>query len=220
MNDPDDEAALRDLCLEYLSHYARFAARAPDLVERLQQDRTDFEMVPIPRLLLNQVSAAEGGIPVLKTEARITDFQRWLSTAAVTCDGLHPTRACVQTDDTPVRIARQLVAAIAAGSVARVAALLSPDFLDEDARNRAEVCSALETFCSGTTDRTFATHATEEIQRSEHDCTVRIAGNWRATRTEPLSQDISEQVSLYVLLERRDDHEWKVLSIRSARITP
>jgi hypothetical protein len=219
MSAPVDEAALRDLCLAYLSHYTRFAARAPGLLERLEQDRVDFEIVPIPRLLLNQICAAEEDRPVAQSAAPIPNLERWLSAVAVPCDGSHPARACVQADDTPVRIAQQLVAALAAGSVAHVAALLSPDFLDEDARNRAEVCSALETLCSSTIDRTFTTHTTEEIQRSERNCTMRITGNWRVTRTEPPSQDISEQVSLYVLLERRNDHEWKVLSIRSARIT-
>jgi hypothetical protein len=212
MSEPADDAALKDLCLEYLGQYVRFMSHAPELIQKLAGDASAFAMVPVPRLLLERVCAARDGVVVAEPDPQMADPGHWLTPASAR-------DSCVQMDDAPVRIAQNLATAFSTGSVDRVCALLSPNFLDQDARNADEIRSALAKLFSSTVDRGFTTYDAREIRRSEHACTVRIAGNWRATRTEQEPAAISEDVFIDVLLERHEDGQWKVLSIRSERMT-
>ena len=52
----DDDEVLARMGIEWLNQYARFLRRTPDVVARLAADDGDFELIPVPKKLLDRLA--------------------------------------------------------------------------------------------------------------------------------------------------------------------
>ena len=53
---PGDDALLQRVGIEWLNQYARFLRRTPDFASRLAAESEAFDLVPIPKKLLDQLA--------------------------------------------------------------------------------------------------------------------------------------------------------------------
>jgi hypothetical protein len=178
---------------EWLTHYARLRQRAPKLAERLAQQGDEFELVPVPRRLL-QTLAAPGADPSLTLADLLT---RDADAAAG--------------DGGPLTLAKAFADAMAAGSATDVKVLLSPGYLDGDGRRANEIGAALDHFLSGKTGRSCTVLDAAEVQRTPGNALVRLRLAWSETAAGAAARQ--EEVTLELLVERDAAGLWKIASI-------
>jgi hypothetical protein len=210
-----EDAALVRIGVEWLSQYVRFLRRAPEVVAKLAADVSSFEMVPVPRNLLDQlavsglVGSARLASPI---DLRIVEGLR---TAAADAGANRQGEGPSSSGD-PMGAAGAFALAIERGSLPDIADLISSRFLDDDGRSPDDILTSIKRLTDGTTSRRLRVLNACETRRSAREAAVVLSVAWDAQSLEGASPAISESLSLEVLLELNGDERWKIASVRSS----
>jgi hypothetical protein len=211
----DDESMLTRMGVEWLNQYARFLRRTPELVARLAEDTADFELVPVPKKLLDQL-AVPGIVGSGSLGGRVDSEIEELLRIGASDEPVVISSTFGLTDGGPAAVASEFGNAIENGSIDKVMELLSPNFLDDDGRNISEVQSAIARLIDETEERRFRIVNMSESRRTARDATVRLAVDWNAIPMgDALVAAISEKAHLELLLERDEHEQWKIVSLKS-----
>jgi hypothetical protein len=202
------DRAVVDIGLEWLTQYARFLRRSPELVAGLAERDADFELVPIPRLLLDQLA-----VPGLVGSGQLGDAGDDADRLA-DVDALFHDRAVAEVPPEAIDVVRRFASAIAHGDAAAVRALLCNAFIDPDGRSADDVSRRLADLFDGSGDRGWTVHDVAATSPGGAECVFRVNGTWRAV--VPGAVDVTEDVALDVIAGPDAEGVWRIRSIRSA----
>jgi hypothetical protein len=196
--------------LEWLTQYARFLRRSPELLENFADRPGEFELIPIPRMLLDRLAVpgmvGSGNLGGVDSQAqRLLDFDLGAISGNRAAPPLEPVFDCV----------REFAAALDAGDASRAAALFSPRFIDQDGRSGAEVQQTLDLLFARTSNRRFQVSTVAEVHTSEAECVVHVNAAWRASDAAQGAEAISERVKLEMVLGRQSGGNWSISGLRS-----
>lgn len=199
--------------MEWLVQYARLLRREPELIHKLAERAEEFELIPIPKVLLNRLAA-----PGILGAGNLSDF----SLALQQLLKLDPTISHEPAGrDQPSRDLafgriREFAAAIEAGDLAGASNLFSPTFVNQDGYSVAEVQAILEHLVEHTCDRRFQILSIHETHGSSTEVVTKVDAIWGAANYHDGSADsVTEPVCLEVILEWQPEGDWKISGLRS-----
>jgi hypothetical protein len=213
--DPVDPM-IAQIGVEWLNQYARFLRRTPELVTRLAADSADFELVPVPKKLLDRL-AVPGIVGSGSLGGRIDpEIEELLRIGVVDEPAVVSGPKPASTGDGPVAVIEALGVAIENGRLEDAMELLSPHFLDEDGRNPQDIRTAVARLIGETAHRRFRIAKASETRRSPRDTTISVIVAWDAAPVSNMpAPAISEEVTFEVILEEDEDNRWKIVSLKS-----
>ncbi len=199
--------------MEWLAQYARFLRRSPELADNLAQRPDEFELVPIPKVLLNRLAVpgilGSGNLGEIDAEMR--------SILELDLDAL--SRRFIAHNQASQQAAfdriHEFAAKIEAGDVDAASNLLSPRFINQDGDSAAEVKAVLDALVQRTCDRRLQVLSIEEKHTSDTEVVAGVSAMWSAARHDHGAGEISEAVSLEMVLERQPEGDWKISGLRS-----
>ncbi len=179
MSNENSDLAVR-LVILWLSRYVRLSRASPALVDRLRARTDEFEMVPIPRRLLNSVAAA--GAP---------EGPRTANSAAID-------------PEEPEDGLTSFAAAISRGDLEEAVTRLHPAYLDSDGRQLSDLRKILERALEATVSRELAIERIETDHRDSFSAALTVHCRWRArlAQTSEEASAIEESITLSVDLQR------------------
>ena len=210
MNDANYDQVVVNIGLEWLTQYARFLRRSPELVERLAGRSGEFELIPIPKVLLERLAVpglvGSGGLGGVDPE-----IQRFVEFDPAKFPLLVETSRGRALDTI-----REFAAAIDAGNSTAAYAMLSPRFINPDGENAAEVHDTLERLFERTSNRRLQVHSIEEKHGAEAEFAAKVNATWTACAEQDRGADpVSETVWLEILLDRQPEGDWRISGVRS-----
>jgi hypothetical protein len=204
-----DEVVVK-IGMEWLAQYARFLRRSPELVEGLAERPEDFEMIPIPKVLLNRLA-----VPGIVDSGNLGDIDPEILQFLNLDLGAISRKAAIAARDAAFERIREFAAAIAGGDATRATALFSPQFINPDGMNAAEIHQTLQRLFESTYNRRFEVNDIREVRTSEQDLVARLDASWSAAESAGSADSLAEKVCLEFILELNTDGEWEISAVRS-----
>lgn len=196
--------------LEWLTQYARFLRRSPELLENFTDRPSEFEIIPVPKILLERLAipgvVGSGNLGGVDPEVR--NFLD-LDIPGIFQNTTQPSHEEVFDQ------VREFAAALDAGDASRAAALFSPHFISSDGKSGAEVRRTLDLLFARTSDQRFQISTVAEVHASETECVMHVKGLWRASDPAGGAEAFSEKVNLEMVLDRRTTGGWSITGLRS-----
>ena len=210
LDEANYDSVILSIGREWLAQYARFLRRSPELVERLADRLDEFELIPIPKVLLNRlaVPGIVGSGTLGDIESEIPRLLEFDATAMSQKLGIFSREAAFN------RI-REFTAAIAAGDATRASALFSSRFINPDGKNAVEIFETMGRLFDHAYVRRFNVLSIEETHGSDVEVVARVKATWSAAGKEEFMDSVFEAVCLEIVLERQSDGDWKISAVRS-----
>jgi hypothetical protein len=202
-----DEVVI-NIGLEWLVQYARFLRRSPELIEGLRDRPDDFEVIPIPKIVLERL-AVPGILGSGSLGAQDPEIHRLIEFDLAALSQKVPAAS----REAALNVIYRFASAIDTGDSARAGALLSSRFLNPDGKDAAEVHATLRRLFDRTSNRRFEIVAIEDRHASELEFGARVTAKWSASTGG--GDTLTETVCLDILLERQSDGDWTILAARS-----
>jgi len=198
---------------DWLAQYARFVRRAPELVAKLGDRSEEFELVPVPTVLLNRLA-----IPGVMASGTLggwdADLQRLVDLAedpdlagATGADpGAPPPDAA--------EVIHRMRAAIEGGEVEQLDALISANYLDPDGRGQAEIRATFEQLIRDTSDRTLDLAELQATRPGPAEIRVTGRGHWRSRPAgSGIEGEIDEDVEFEATLSQDAAGRWSIAEL-------
>lgn len=209
-DDTQFDSVILSIGTEWLTQYARFLRRSPELVECLAHRSEEFELIPVPKVLLNRLAVpgivGSGGLGDIDPE-----ILRLLDVGLKTT----PRKFAISSRQAAFDKIREFTEAIGSGDAVRVVGLFSPNFTNVDGKGAAEISAKVKRLFRDTTDQRFDVLDIEEIHGSNVEVVARVNAAWSAIANEEPAKRASEAMCLEIFLECQADGSWKISALRS-----
>ena len=190
--------------LEWLAQYSRFLRRSPELLETLAARQDAYEMVPIPRQILDHLAVpglvGSGSLGLLEQEAA------GFMPSAV--DG----QAIADFQSVAVDVVREFVSALNTGQAPKAASLFGQTFVNADGRNRDEIVAALMGLFDHAPDQRLRIDDLRAAGRTLTECVVNLCGAWSAS-AEPAA--VTEPIALEFIVGKDSDNTIAITGVRA-----
>jgi hypothetical protein len=192
---------------DWLAQYARFIRRSPVVVTKLADRPEEFELVPIPRMLLDRLA-----IPGIIESGMLGDWNADLKKLVQL--STDPTLVIGYPDAPPQKateVVSQLRSALENGAVEALRRLISPNYIDQDGRDCGELQAALEYLIKRTVDRRLDVTQMRTDWHGPDKVQVKGEGTWQSRLTDrPGAPDIVENIEFRAILSRGANDEWLI----------
>jgi hypothetical protein len=196
--------------LEWLTQYARFLRRSPELLKSFDDRPGEFESIPIPKVLLERLAVP--GMVGSGTLGGVDSQARRLLEFDLEAISQH---AKAPPADELFGVVRAFATAVDAGDAARAGLLFSPGFIDSDGKSGAEVQCVLNLLFGRTSNRRFRVSTIAQALASETEGVLHVNAHWQASAVGADAEEISERIKLEIVVERQPDAAWRISGLRS-----
>jgi hypothetical protein len=179
---------IMEMGAEWLRQYLRLRRQAPELAAELAKQTDQFELVPIPKHLLERLTGREDAPQAPAVQAADTSG--------------NPRKA----------VAEAFATALGAGNINQVMALISSHFIDADGRRRLEIRKAIEALIGESVQRACRVLEFAESEVSQRAATVRLRLQWTAA-ADARQPPLQEEVTLELLLQQDKPGVWQISRI-------
>jgi ketosteroid isomerase-like protein len=225
---------------DWFIRYISLRARAPQVIDAMRDRAADFEMIPVPKALIDMVSIETGGgetLPVgpdwgefLKpkgggTSGLLTDPGLW--DPVVFAERFAPPGNALlnrvaevekaRHAESIVALLKQLTAAVESGDVDELLDLIGEDYRDLTGRTRDQVAQEFQQFVKLSGGRRLVLTRAEQFDVVGHRLIAIVAGAWQAditgsegTRTQ------ADDFRLELIFAEDREGRWKIVSARHA----
>jgi hypothetical protein len=201
--EPESETVVLQVLSDWLAQYARFLRRAPGVLDNLGSRDEEFEVVAVPRLLLDRLA-----VPGIGNSGGLGDWTEEMDRIVALATGPQPTPEAPR-GHSGERVVEALCRAIEDGDAAAALALFSPAFVDEDGRRLRDMRGLLDRVIADTETRRLVVSELELEPRSAGEVSIRVHGRWSA-------DEVTEELDLRLTIARDAFDEWRIIDLRLA----
>ncbi len=215
---PWEFLVLKDWLIQYYGHLGR----SPDVLRSLREEKGEFELVPIPRRLHEQLLRAD--FLSFGRALGVSDFVASPLLSAVTLAGrpLSPVDAVkervrctekLRTYPQLVALVRKLSEALETGNVQETMKYVSEDYVDLQGRGKSELEKALTQLVKTSSDRRIVFVHAESFEPVDDKIVASVTGAWEARLGQ--KRDLASEFFVLELVFVKDSEgAWKVGSVK------
>jgi hypothetical protein len=198
----------------WIGRYLSLSVTAPEVIQGMSTRTAEFEMVPMPKVMLAQLSPLRSaGTPRFGASAFFA-FAPQPSTSSPALQNIAASKKARHAEAT-LGILKNLTSAIEKGDRSTILSLIAEDYRDPVGRGKSELSEAIERLFKITSGRRVILSKIHEYEALGNDLVVAVSGAWQADVSREHGTNI-EADSLKLELVLTQDREGR-LKIASAR---
>jgi hypothetical protein len=207
VDDAELDPVVTQVASDWLAEYARFLRRSPEVAARLAERPEEFELVPIPRMLLDRLA-----VPGIMGSGGLGDAEDDIERLRALAEDPETQGAGPRpVDEGAAEVVHRLANALARGDVDGALRLFSPAFVDRDGRNLREIRETLAGLVGATTARRLEVVDLATEAGAAGEVVVRGTGRWHVSLAdEGDGPALAEALSFDARLLQDRAGEWHI----------
>jgi len=221
---------------DWLSRYINMRTRAPETIEGMRSRAGEFEMVPVPKVILEQLAVEASGRDLTPTEqlallsaraggfvpfpAGVNGGVEFPASKRFTTMHIAETVAASKNArhaDAAVALVKDLIAGVEKGDHSFVLSLVAEDYRDLTGRTKVELSGAIERLFKISSARRVILTSLDQYVASGSDLVLAVSGAWQAEIAGDLSTRTEvDSLTLELILTQDRDGRWKIATARHA----
>ena len=198
----------------WIGRYLSLSVTAPEVIQGMSTRTTEFEMVPIPKVMLAQLSPLRSAGPPRFGASAFFAFAPQPSTSSRALQSIVASKKARHADAT-ISILKDLTSALEKGDRSSILSLVAEDYRDPMGRGKSELSEAIERLFKITSGRRVILTKIDEYEALGNDLVVAVSGAWQADVSgDRGTKSEADSLKLELVLTQDREGRWKIGSVR------